>query len=117
MTNDIYWHCVGVPYIHMQHPLFDCYTCGPNTAKLIRRYSKNPIRATRLDQSFYMNFGFIKSSDKKKEEKIETSRDDFNLYLLIDDDFPNNSGSSLQNLNKPWQKQLICFLSIQTYFY
>ena len=53
----------------------------------MKGYNKNSDCAKRTGERFNMDFGFVKSSAKDGEEKIETSFDGYNSYLLITDEY------------------------------
>jgi len=84
----------GTPSKFCPHPFasYDWY----NQARIRKRPAtrgKHPSRATGKEQRIYMDFGFLRASQAdysrpdKTKERVVTSFDGFNSYLLIVDEF------------------------------
>ena len=80
----------GVPSLRKRNPFFSCHDCskGKMTAK-IKGSNKDPHRATTPGGRFNMDYGFVRGAHTTKNEDgpLITSKQGYNCYLLIADEF------------------------------
>ena len=88
----------GVPNLRNKNPLFSCKHCSSGkTTKQIRGYTNNPTRATKPNQRFCMDYGFVRGREILEDDNAPspdnthkprmTSKDGYNCYLFIVDEF------------------------------
>ena len=113
VTNNIDKVADGVPSLKKRNPFFSCGDCssGKMTEK-IRGYNKNPLRATSTGERFNMDYGFVRGSTTFKNETgpLITSKEGFNCYLLIVDEFSRHLWIFLFANKSPPVKTVTTFL-------
>ena len=80
-------HAHGVPSLKLKNPFYQSPHHETNPTKKMRGYNRKPKRATAQNQRFHMDFGFVRSSDAKEEEKVMVSPEGHTSYLLIVDEY------------------------------
>lgn len=80
----------GVPSIRYDTTSSSCdnYTKGKFTT-MIKGYNKHPLRATTQCAKYNMDYGFVrgKTTFKNEEGQLLTSKDGFNCYLLVAEEY------------------------------
>jgi len=78
----------------------------------IKGYNKDPTRATIPGQRFFMDYGFAHNKETTKQEYglLLTSKDGFNYYLLIENDYSHHLCVFLFADKKPSITTVIKFL-------
>jgi len=80
----------GVPSLKKYNPFFSCGDCSSGKmTQQIKGYNKTPDRSTEQGGCFNMDYGFVKGKTTVKNENALpiTSKDGFNCYLLVVDEF------------------------------
>ena len=86
-----------------------------NTGKMARKvksYNKDLLRATIPGQSFHMDYGFVRGKDTSKQEDVLliTSKDCYNCYLLISDEYSRHMWVFLYVDKKPPVETITTFI-------
>jgi len=109
VTNAVSRTCEGVPNLsHGRNAFFKCETCMRAKMRKINKSHLQPnTRESRINgpgQMFHMDFGFVRGSDFKEEDKdgkIITSRDGYNSYLIIVDRYSSYTWIMLSRSKDP----------------
>ena len=83
----LHQHVHGVPSIFLPVPLFNHYCCDINLTKKIQNYNPSLTCAKAPYEQFNMDFGLVRASPTKGEDKIIASGEGYSSYLLIVNDF------------------------------
>ena len=90
VIQTIHKSCDGIPNFSHRSPFFKCSSCSQaNITKMIKGYNSERKYASVRGQRFQMDFGFVCGNFKLKTEdsKLVTSKDGYNGYLLISDEY------------------------------
>ena len=90
ITSKIHLAADGVPNIQACRNQF--YKCGPCIRAKMQKTAKSHTtsatqKTTGIGQRFYMDYGFIRGEAENGKKKIITSKDGYNCYLIIVDEF------------------------------
>ena len=89
-TSKIHLATEGVPHLQpIRNQFYKCSSCIKSKMQKASKDHCNPVpkKTTASGQRFYMDYGFIKGEEKAGKRKIVTSRDGYNCYLIIVDEF------------------------------
>ena len=104
----------GVPSLRKRNPFFSCWDCssGKMTQK-IKGFNKDPERATVPGGRFCMDYGFVRGNDitKPDDGPLITSKEGYNCYLLIADEYSRHLWIFLFANKKPPISAVTTFLN------
>ena len=77
-------HTKGIPSLKIKNPFFKCATClkTKHTRKK-KGYNPLPERVTKPCDRFHIDYGFVRKSQTKEENKIIRSREGYTSYLFL----------------------------------
>ena len=104
----------GVPSLRKRSPFFSCNDCsrGKMTSQM-KGYNKTPDRAEIPGGRYHMDYGFVRGKKviKSEDGPLVTSKEGFNCYLLIADEFSRHLWIFLFSNKEPPIATVTAFLS------
>ena len=93
ITDNIEKVVDGAPSLRKRETFFLCWDCSSGkTTQMIKGYNKDPVRANKSGRHFCIDYGFVRGKSVTKTEygPLVTSKEGYNCYLLIVDEYSRN---------------------------